>query len=209
MPSFVCWRNGGNHVYAWLQNRTFLRLLLIINFLGAIYGYIWYIPQLEITKPVFWLFVPDSPTAVLFFFFVIAAFLAKKHWPLMEALAFVSLMKYGLWAVGMNIFLMIDTQTIIWTGVILMISHGFMAFQAMVYAPFYRFRIGHFMIAAVWVLHNDVIDYLFGQMPIYMGLERFLPYIGYATFWLTIFVLTYVYQKSLKENHFKLELFQD
>ncbi len=125
----------------------------------------------------------------------------------MEALAFVSLMKYGLWAVGMNIFLMIDQQTIIWTGVMLMISHGFMAVQAMLYAPFYRFRIGHFMIAAVWVLHNDVIDYLFGQMPIYMGLERFLPYIGYATFWLTIFVLIYVYRKTLREDRMKLELF--
>ncbi len=56
-------------------------------------------------RAAFWLFVPDSPTAILFFTLALVAFLGKKHWPLMEALGFVCLVKYGLWAVGMNIFL--------------------------------------------------------------------------------------------------------
>ncbi len=161
------------------------------------------------TEPRFWLFVPDSPTAILFFTLALVAFLGKKHWPLMEALGFVCLVKYGLWAVGMNIFYMIDQGMLVWGSVALILTHGFMAVEGILYAPFYRFRIGHFMIAAVWVFHNDVIDYVFGQMPIYMGLEKYLPEIGYATFWLTVFVLWFVYDKTIKNKHLTLEFPHD
>ncbi|EUJ32936.1 hypothetical protein MFLO_04935 [Listeria floridensis FSL S10-1187] len=54
-------------MYQLLSNRSFLRLLFVVNLLGAIYGYIWYIPQLQITEARFWLFVPDSPTAIFVF----------------------------------------------------------------------------------------------------------------------------------------------
>lgn len=94
------------------------------------------------------------------------------------------------------------------TSLMLLTSHGLMAVEAILYAPFYRFQMRHFMIAAVWILHNDMIDYLFGQMPIYMGLERFLPVIGYVTFWLSIAVLALVYQKVLKKDRLKLDLFE-
>ncbi|EPR4818762.1 DUF1405 domain-containing protein [Listeria monocytogenes] len=196
-------------LYSLLANRSFLRLLFFGNLLGAIYGYIWYIPQLQITEPRFWLFVPDSPTAILFFTLALVGFLGKKHWPLMEALGFVYLVKYGLWAVGMNIFFMVDQGMLVWGSVALILTHGFMAVEGILYAPFYRFRIGHFMIAAVWVFHNDVIDYVLGQMPIYMGLEKFSPEIGYATFWLTVLVLWFVYDKTIKNKHLTLEFPHD
>ncbi|MBC1512786.1 DUF1405 domain-containing protein [Listeria booriae] len=192
-------------MYRYLANRSFLRLLFIVNLLGAVYGFIWYLPQLEITEPRFWLFVPDSPTAVLFFVFVLMAWLAKKHWPLMEALAFVCLLKYGLWAVGMNLAYMIDLGHLDMLSLMLLVSHGLMAIQAFVYAPFYRIRFQHFAIATIWTLHNDVIDYLFGQMPIYGGLDQYITVIGYCTFWLTMFVLWTVYEKTLKNTAFKLE----
>ena len=85
-----------------LSNRSFLGLLLIINIVGTAYGYYWYKTQLAETPTRFLLFVPDSPTASLFFVFVLIAFLWKKNWRLMEALALVTLFKYGIWAVVMN-----------------------------------------------------------------------------------------------------------
>lgn len=106
-------------------------------------------------------------------------------------------------------FFMIDQGMLVWGSVALILTHGFMAVEGILYAPFYRFRIGHFMIAAVWVFHNDVIDYVFGQMPIYMGLEKYLPEIGYATFWLTVFVLWFVYDKTIKNKHLTLEFPHD
>ena len=90
-------------IYPLLANRSFLLLLLIINVAGTIYGYVWYGWQLKETPAIFLIFVPDSPTASLFFVFVIAAFLLKKNWPLVEALAIVTLFKYGIWAVVMNL----------------------------------------------------------------------------------------------------------
>ena len=50
-----------------LFHKTFMWILLAVNILGTIYGYIWYMWQLEITDPMFIIFVPDSPTASLFF----------------------------------------------------------------------------------------------------------------------------------------------
>ena len=65
--------------------------------------------QLEITEPKFWIFVPDSPTASLFFTIAILAGLSGMNFKLIEALALITLVKYGLWAVVMNILTLIET----------------------------------------------------------------------------------------------------
>ena len=51
-----------------LAQKPMLLLLLIINFFGTVYGYYWYLPQLTNTPAKFLIFVPDSPTATLFFY---------------------------------------------------------------------------------------------------------------------------------------------
>lgn len=169
-----------------LTHRSFLWLLLIVNILGTVYGYYWYGWQLEITEPIFYIFVPDSPTASLFFCFAIFAWLMGKNWRQMEALALVTLVKYGLWAVGMNIWTLFETGSIGVLGWMLVASHFAMAVQAVLYIPMYRFSFSHIVITAIWTLHNDIIDYVFGQMPIYGDLLKYMDIIGYITFWLSI-----------------------
>ncbi len=169
-----------------LSHKSFLWILLFINVLGTVYGYDWYMWQLEITEPKFWIFVPDSPTASLFFSLAIIGWLINRNFKLIEALAFITLIKYGLWAVVMNLLTLLETGSIGWVGWMLVGSHFAMAVQAMLYSPLYRFRLIHILIAAVWTLHNDVIDYVFGQMPIYHDLMRHIHSIGYFTFWLSI-----------------------
>ncbi|MBS4203136.1 DUF1405 domain-containing protein [Lederbergia citrea] len=175
-----------NLIYAILADRRFLWLLLIINTLGTIYGYYWYESQLAITPSIFLPFVPDSPTASLFFVFVLLAFLLRKNWPIFEALAIITLFKYGVWAVVMNILTLIVTGDLPWQGYMLIASHGAMAIQGILYAPFFKMKLWHVLLAAVWTLHNDVIDYVFMQYPKYPGLETFVKEIGYFTFWLSI-----------------------
>lgn len=169
-----------------LSHKSFLWILLFINVLGTVYGYDWYMWQLEITEPKFWIFVPDSPTASLFFSLAIIGWLINRNFKLIEALAFITLIKYGLWAVVMNLLTLLETGSIGWVGWMLVGSHFAMAVQAILYSPLYRFRLIHILIAAVWTLHNDVIDYVFGQMPIYHDLMRHIHSIGYFTFWLSI-----------------------
>ncbi len=161
-------------------------LVLVINLFGTIYGYYWYKSQLSVTETKFLIFVPDSPTASLFFTIALLGWLLKKNWKLIEALALITLVKYGLWAVVMNIWTYFENDYLDWTGWMLVGSHFAMALQAVLYIPFYRFKWVHILIAAIWTLHNDVIDYLFGQMPVYSIINKYSSSVGYFTFWLSI-----------------------
>lgn len=169
-----------------LTNRSFLWLLFIVNFLGTLYGYYWYDSQLSNTEKIFLIFVPDSPTASLFFSLAILGWLFGRHWKIIEALALITLVKYGLWAVVMNLLTLVQTGDIGGTGWMLVGSHFAMAVQAILYISAYPFTYIHVFIAAVWTLHNDVIDYVFEQMPNYASLTQYINQIGYFTFWLSI-----------------------
>ncbi len=176
-----------------LSHKSFLWILLFVNILGTVYGYDWYKWQLIITEPKFWLFVPDSPTASLFFCLAIIGWLIGKNFKLMEVLALITLVKYGLWAVVMNLLTLMETGSIGFVGWMLIVSHFAMALQAVLYIPFYKFTFGHIVIASIWTLHNDVIDYVFGQMPIYGDLMKYMSEIGYFTFWLSIACIALAY----------------
>ncbi|MCP2036348.1 putative membrane protein YpjA [Planomicrobium sp. HSC-17F08] len=187
MVSFV------QKISAWLMFRPFLLLVFLINLGGTIYGYIWYGWQLKITEPKFLIFVPDSPTASLFFTIVLGLWLIGKRSSIFEALAFVTLIKYGLWAVVMNLLTLAETGSIGWMGWMLVVSHFAMAMQAVLYIDHYRFGWLAAAATAVWTLHNDVIDYVFGQMPIYGSLDAYTAQIGYFTFWLSIACIAFSY----------------
>ncbi|MDZ5473243.1 DUF1405 domain-containing protein [Bacillus sp. 31A1R] len=195
-----------NWIYTILSNRSILWLLLIVNLFGTIYGYYWYRYQLADTPSHFLLFVPDSPTASLFFLFVLVAFLLRRNWPLIEALAIVTLFKYGIWAVVMNYLVFVVSGELDITGFMLMFSHGAMALQGLLYAPFYRFKAWDLMIAAIWTLHNDVIDYVFMMLPRYHMLNSYIPEIGYFTFWLSISSLAIAYYLVVRKNRYTLNL---
>lgn len=193
-------------IYPLLAYRPFLWLLLVVNIAGTAYGYVWYGWQLKETPPKFLIFVPDSPTASLFFVFVLIAFLLKKNWPLMESLAIVTLFKYGIWAVVMNSLVFLIQGELDWIGLMLAFSHLAMAIQALLYAPFYRFKWWHLMVAAIWTLHNDVIDYVFFMLPRYHMLNEFTPEIGYFTFWLSIVSIGIAYYSVIRPNRYKLDM---
>ncbi|PXW91734.1 putative membrane protein YpjA [Streptohalobacillus salinus] len=183
-----------------LRQRAFLIVLFVINFFGTVYGYIWYGPQLSDTPWYFLIFVPDSPTASLFFTIFIGCYLFNKHVPLIEALAVVTLFKYGIWAVVMNLLTLVVNGSLSPAGYMLIFSHGAMAIQGLLYLPVYRFKWWHLAITAVWTLHNDAIDYLFSMMPRYHSLSDYMYEIGYFTFWLSIVTLGMVYYLKKKVN---------
>lgn len=183
-----------------LQDRTFLVILWMINLAGTIYGYMWYETQLSTTPAKFLIFVPDSPTASLFFTIFLTFYIFRKHVPYIEALAIVTLFKYGTWAVVMNLLTLIMDGDISWQGYMLIASHGAMAIQGLLYVPFYRFKRRHLVVAAIWTLHNDVIDYVFDMMPQYRSLNIYMNEIGYFTFWLSICSLGIAYYFVIKKN---------
>ena len=169
-----------------LSNRSFMWTLFLINLLGTIYGYIWYMPQLKQTAPIFLPFVPDSPTASLFFTIALFGLLLGRHWGFIQALAVVTLFKYGIWAVVMNILTLVVTGNLSWLGWMLVASHLGMAVQGLLYAPFFRVKPIHLILASVWTVHNEIIDYVYMQYPVYSQLHLYIQEIGYFTFWLSV-----------------------
>lgn len=187
--------------------KVILSCLLIINILGTVYGYYWYRNQLEQTPFYFLPFVPDSPTASLFFVFVLWAFLYKKSIPLLEAFAAVTLIKYGLWAVAMNIAAGLVGDPLNWQNYMLIFSHAGMALQAIIYCPYFRIKRSHLLIVASWTILNDFIDYYYMMHPwVSRGLYPFIEQIGYFTFGLSLFSLLVVYLLAVRKKRFTLEL---
>ncbi len=172
-----------------LYQRSWLMMLLIRNILGMIYGYIWYGEQLSHTPWQFKIFVPDSPTAILFLVISISLILIRKQNSIIDALAFVTLFKYGIWAVITNILFIIEQGDITVNGLVLMFSHSIMAVQAIYfYLRFKRSMIG-ISVAMTWVFLNDYIDYFHLQFPYYDFITTHVWQIGVLSCCLSVFGL--------------------
>ncbi|RUS48197.1 DUF1405 domain-containing protein [Cohnella sp. AR92] len=185
-----------------LTYRGLMLLLMLFYIPGTIFGYYWYDDQLKDTfsnNPLWHLpFVPDSPTASLFF---TAALLwlwiqpgpSARSWVrgirgIIEALAVVTSVKYGVWACAIIFAAAAQGDTIEPSSWMLVLSHGAMAVCAVLYGRFFHYGILTLAVAAIWTFLNDSIDYGYGVYP-------YLPYelkdnvasIAWFTFMLTAF----------------------
>ncbi|HHZ6951603.1 TPA: DUF1405 domain-containing protein [Staphylococcus aureus] len=172
-----------------LYQRSWLMMLLICNILGMIYGYIWYGEQLSHTPWQFKIFVPDSPTAILFLVISISLILIRKQNSIIDALAFVTLFKYGIWAVIMNILFIIEQGDITVNGLVLMFSHSIMAVQAIYFYPRFKRSMIGISVAMTWVFLNDYIDYFHHQFPYYDFITTHVWQIGVLSCCLSVFGL--------------------
>ncbi|HCV0316027.1 TPA: DUF1405 domain-containing protein [Staphylococcus aureus] len=172
-----------------LYQRSWLMMLLICNILGMIYGYIWYGEQLSHTPWQFKIFVPDSPTAILFLVISISLILIQKQNSIIDALAFVTLFKYGIWAVIMNILFIIEQGDITVNGLVLIFSHSIMAVQAIYFYPRFKRSMIGISVAMTWVFLNDYIDYFHLQFPYYDFITTHVWQIGVLSCCLSVFGL--------------------
>ncbi|AXJ23158.1 hypothetical protein CGP84_01397 [Staphylococcus aureus] len=172
-----------------LYQRSWLMMLLICNILGMIYGYIWYGEQLSHTPWQFKIFVPDSPTAIFFLVISISLILIRKQNSFIDALAFVTLFKYGIWAVIMNILFIIEQGDITVNGLVLMFSHSIMAVQAIYFYPRFKRSMNGISVAMTWVFLNDYIDYFHLQFPYYDFITTHVWQIGVLSCCLSVFGL--------------------
>ena len=161
---------------ALLTDRRILWLLFVSNLIGTVYGYIWYGGQLANvweTQPAWQIvFVPDSPTGSLFFTLAVLGLLfpPSSRWMkgilnLIEALAVVTSVKYGVWAISIIVWdagLGYPIEPLSW---MLIASHGIMALEALLYVRFFSLGVLWLIPAAVWTFANDTIDYTFGIFP--------------------------------------------
>lgn len=184
-----------------LTSRNMLWTLLIVNVLGTIYGYIWYGEQLEWTashKPLWMLpFVPDSPTASLFFSLSLVYLIVQAEprstigrvvRSIIEALGVVTSVKYGIWAVAMIVAGASQGDSMVWQDWMLIASHLGMAVEGLLYLRFMSVGKSAVGVAVGWLVINDVVDYSFDVFPwLPKSLYDYLPTVCICTFGLTLF----------------------
>jgi uncharacterized membrane protein YpjA len=152
-----------------LQNRAFLLMLFIVNVLGTIYGYVWYWDQIVYTvsemSPWLVLFVPDSPTASLWFTVSLGVLLFAPSFArsygvgFIAALGAISSVKYGVWAVSMNAAISYQGEHLVWQEWMLIASHLGMAVEALLFASRFRIRTAHILFSLLLLFWNDWLDY--------------------------------------------------
>lgn len=74
-----------------------LAAVLLVNVGGIAYGFYYYLEQFRLTPPYLWIFVPDSPWAVLWAQLALVAYAMKRRSDVLDALAFVGNVQVGLW----------------------------------------------------------------------------------------------------------------
>ncbi|MFB9329603.1 DUF1405 domain-containing protein [Paenibacillus aurantiacus] len=187
-----------------LLDRRVLWLLLVVNALGTVYGYYWYGDQLidtSQTQPAWQLvFVPDSPTASLFFTLALIYLLfplstsagpvARGIRMIIEALGVVTSVKYGIWAVVMIVAGAMKGDQLVWQHYMLIVSHLSMAIEGLLFVRFFTFGRWAAFAAGCWLWLNDTMDYTYNIYPwLPEVLDRVVQAVRNFTFGLTLFSL--------------------
>ncbi|KAA9006258.1 DUF1405 domain-containing protein [Paenibacillus spiritus] len=191
-------RRIGVWIQEGLTRRWVIWALLAINIPGTVYGYIWYGNQMDYTastQPAWVLpFVPDSPTASLFFSLALLFLLYPPRSVggtvvrnLVEALAVVTSFKYGVWAVTVILAGGYQGGTLDLKDGMLIFSHAGMALEALLYAG--KFGCRRMIPAALgWAILNDLVDYTLGVYPwLPSELEDNVVQVQYFTLMLSLF----------------------
>lgn len=178
---------------SWLMHvpddRRLVFVLILVDVLGAIYGFNWYAVQLSHTNPVFWPIVPDSPLSTLLFgLMLIVLFSGRRSGPL-EGISYVSMVKYGVWTPVIFIQAWATRGYAYWEEVFLSASHMGMALQALLFYRVFAPARNYLLAAGAWSLFNDYMDYARGFHP-YLPFDRHLPSISVYTPALTVLTVT-------------------
>jgi len=149
-------------LYLWItEDRRIWSALFWVNLLGSLYGFYWYWPQLRETPWYEWLIVPDSPGATFLFTILLGTMLWMGRRPAwLAALAYVSLMKYGMWTA------IVLPHHAIWAGywlpedIYLSLSHLGMWLEGLLFSL--RYPVGRLwaVVALGWMAFQDFVDYL-------------------------------------------------
>ena len=139
-----------------------LLALFTVNLVGTFFGFYYYIPQFSETAPVLWLLVADSPIATFLIALSFLLYRYEKQNSLIDFLAFIGNIKYGLWTV----FVLIYYFETFWTAnstpmyLFLLFSHLGMFLQAFLVLDYSKFSFKAVIAGGAWFIINDISDYL-------------------------------------------------
>ena len=160
-----------------------LAVLVLVNLVGTLIGFIYYYGQLSATSPLLWIFVPDCPLYTgLFALLIILAVVGIRN-DLFGLIVSIGLMKYGAWTLFALSFyhdFFFSFATLVWVqSAVLFILHIGMTAEGFV-LPFRRIR-GEYIAAALgWFLLNDFFDYFGPTVHPYLPSMDLFPAMAFA-----------------------------
>jgi len=141
-------------------------LLVLINLGSAIPGYLfWYGDSLSRAPWYFWLFVPDSPLSVTFMGAALVAFHYGRRWDLLGLLATGTCIKYGLWTDFVWLTNYVSGGEYHFTAILMSVTHFGMFVEGLVLTGLLRFRPLPVLVASLFLVGNDLVDYALGYHP--------------------------------------------
>lgn len=159
-----------NLLSAFREVKLLAFVVTAVNIGGVAYGIIFYWKQLNATVWYLLPFVPDSPTGPFLMIMVFALwwFKGRRRNPTLELLAFIALLKYGVWTVLVfwlyrDAFFAPPRADL--TDILLVLHIG-EALQAGILLKGMRFPAPRWAaFVALWLLLGDFSDYVLGTHP--------------------------------------------
>ena len=186
-------------IHTWLWDSRFMACLMVVNILGSVYGYYWYRNQLAATDLLFWPVVPDSPLSTTLFALVLFFSLMKKKVVILPLLAVAFLIKYGLWAVVINLHLLFLGEGFTWINLMLAMSHFGMAVEAVLYYPGQNTSLQEALPVAAILIFEDFMDYVVGLHP-YLFSEAQYPVALFTALLLTGIIIGFMGYRFLNQD---------
>ncbi|MGI6679213.1 MAG: DUF1405 domain-containing protein [Dehalobacterium sp.] len=155
-----------------LRNTWFLMGLFVVNVIGSVYGYYWYWDQLSSTPRYLWIFVPDSPLSTSLFAAVLLLVYLGKRPRLLPFLSCAFLVKYGFWAMLINLQLLWGGENFTFMNLMLALSHLGMAVEGIIYYPGQKIALWEAVFLTVILIVQDFMDYGVGLHPYLFNLRQ-------------------------------------
>lgn len=158
-----------------LFSKRAIQTIILANLAGTAFGFYYYRFILEANPVNLWPFIPDSPLATLFMATSLTLYLCDRQNSLVDALAFISNLKYGVWTVFVyfNMFSGFIEFTTPSMFVFYVLSHVLMAAQAFMVLEYSEISLKPILGVFTWFLVNDWLDYTRGihaELPREIGL---------------------------------------
>jgi uncharacterized membrane protein YpjA len=175
-----------------LRTQKFLIIISIINILAGLYSIFYYLPQLEITNPLLWVFVIDCPLYSVLFGIIIYQTSKNKFNPMLGLVSIIGNIKFGMWTI-----LALTLPGLLTMYPLFVVGHLLLIFETILLYKLFKFRIKHMLIVLAWFLLNDILDYFVYTHP-YFEKQFFneIMIFSFVSSVILVFVVSIIFSKS-------------
>lgn len=185
----------GAKVSRWLLTSPIAWVVAVADLAGAIAGYTYWYGSTILASPwYYWVFVPDCPLAATFMGIALLAYRFGRTWRLVGLLAAGMSVKYGLWTVVSWTIELSGGGPLGWEGITMAGTHSILLVQGLLLCCVLSYRWVPVLVASLYIVGNDLVDYTAGQYPALPASVDVGPMMWVAVSTTAIIVLFWAYR---------------